>query len=65
MALVDRAQAIILRPRQEWQVIDAERTTTADLERALAYTAVVTVVAIVITVVIAAIAGALTGILVS
>ena len=33
MALVDRAQAIVLRPRQEWQVIDSEGTTTADLYR--------------------------------
>lgn len=33
MPLVDRAQAITLRPRQEWQVIDTERTTTADLYR--------------------------------
>ena len=33
MAVVDRVQGILLRPRQEWQVIDVEQSTTADLYR--------------------------------
>jgi hypothetical protein len=31
MALVDRVKNILLNPRQEWEVIDGEVTTTADL----------------------------------
>lgn len=31
MALVDRAQAILLRPRQEWPVIDKEEATVSGL----------------------------------
>lgn len=31
MSLVDRAKNIILQPKQEWQVIDAEPTTVGDL----------------------------------
>jgi hypothetical protein len=31
VALVDRAQAILLRPRETWPVIDAEQTTTSSL----------------------------------
>ena len=31
--LFQRVQAILLRPRQEWQVIDGETTTTSDLFR--------------------------------
>jgi hypothetical protein len=33
MALTDRVQGILLRPRQEWPVIDTEPATTADLYR--------------------------------
>ena len=31
MALVDRVKNILLTPREEWQVIDAEPTTPAEL----------------------------------
>ena len=33
MALIDRAQAILLRPRETWPVIDAEPTTVSELYR--------------------------------
>lgn len=33
MALMDRVQGMLLRPRQEWQVIDREHTNTGDLYR--------------------------------
>lgn len=33
MAFVDRVRSMLLRPRQEWQVIDGEQTSVADLYR--------------------------------
>lgn len=33
MAIVGRVQGMLLRPRQEWQIIDTEQTTTGDLYR--------------------------------
>ena len=31
MNLVDRAKNILLKPKQEWEIINEETTTTADL----------------------------------